>query len=96
MGTGLLDQPFHYTAGSWRAPTVRTGSSEQAHKEETMLRLAILFLIIALIAAIFGFGGISLIAAEIARILFFIFLVLFIISLVAHLFYGRRPPAPPV
>jgi uncharacterized membrane protein YtjA (UPF0391 family) len=57
-----------------------------------MLRLALLFLVIALIAALLGFTGVSLIAADIARLLFFIFLVLFIISLLAHFFYGRRPP----
>jgi uncharacterized membrane protein YtjA (UPF0391 family) len=57
-----------------------------------MLRLALLFLVVALIAALLGFTGISLVAADIARILFFVFLFLFIISLLAHVFYGRRPP----
>jgi uncharacterized membrane protein YtjA (UPF0391 family) len=61
-----------------------------------MLRLAVVFLIIALIAALLGFTGISLVAADVARLLFFIFLVLFIISLLAHFFYGRSPPPPPV
>lgn len=46
-----------------------------------MLGWAITFLIIALIAAVFGFGGIAVAAAGIAKILFFIFLVLFVISL---------------
>jgi len=48
-----------------------------------MLRYAIIFLIIAIIAAVFGFGGIAAGATEIAKILFFIFQVLFIVSLVA-------------
>jgi uncharacterized membrane protein YtjA (UPF0391 family) len=48
-----------------------------------MLRYAIIFLIIAIIAAVFGFGGIAAGATEIAKILFFIFLELFIVSLVA-------------
>lgn len=52
-----------------------------------MLYYTVVFLIIAIVAAIFGFGGISLAAAGIAKILFFIFLVLFIISL---LFGSRR------
>jgi uncharacterized membrane protein YtjA (UPF0391 family) len=47
-----------------------------------MLRWAIAFLIIALIAAVFGFGGIAAAATDIARILFLVFLVLFAISLV--------------
>ena len=48
-----------------------------------MLRYAIIFFIVAIIAAVFGFGGIAAGATEIAKILFFIFLVLFIVSLVA-------------
>jgi uncharacterized membrane protein YtjA (UPF0391 family) len=46
-----------------------------------MLRLALEFLIIALIAAFLGFGGVALISVEIARMLFFICLVFFFISL---------------
>lgn len=51
-----------------------------------MLRWAIIFLVIALVAALFGFGGIAGAATSIARILFFVFLVLFILSLL----FGRR------
>lgn len=54
-----------------------------------MLRAAIIFFIIAVIAAVFGFGGIASGAATIAQILFGIFLVLFLISIVAHLVSGR-------
>jgi len=50
-----------------------------------MLRWAIAFFIVALIAAVFGFFGIAAAAAGAARILFFIFLVLFLISLVGGL-----------
>jgi uncharacterized membrane protein YtjA (UPF0391 family) len=55
-----------------------------------MLRLAILFLVVALIAALFGFGGIYAAATDFAKILFFIFIVLFVISLIMG---WRRPPA---
>jgi len=50
-----------------------------------MLRWALAFFIVALIAAVFGFGGIALAAAGIAKILFFIFLVLFLVALVSGL-----------
>ena len=50
-----------------------------------MLRWAIAFFIIAIVAAIFGFGGIALAAAGIAKILFFIFLVLFLVALLGGL-----------
>ncbi len=48
-----------------------------------MLRYAVIFFVVAIIAAVFGFGGIAAGATEIAKILFFVFLVLFIVSLVA-------------
>ena len=54
-----------------------------------MLYWALVFLVIALVAAMFGFGFIASGAASIAKILFFVFLVLFILSLVAG---GVRRP----
>jgi uncharacterized membrane protein YtjA (UPF0391 family) len=51
-----------------------------------MLYYALVFFVIALVAALFGFGGIAVGAVEIAKVLFFIFLVLFIVSLVVGLF----------
>lgn len=54
-----------------------------------MLTYAITFLVLALIAAILGFGVIAGTAATIAKVLFFIFLVLFVVSL----FRGRKPMA---
>ncbi len=57
-----------------------------------MLNWAITFLVIALIAAVLGFGGIAGVAVELAKIVFFIAVVLFLISLVYGLTRGRRPP----
>ncbi|MES2546356.1 MAG: DUF1328 domain-containing protein [Pseudomonadota bacterium] len=45
-----------------------------------MLHYTVVFFIIALIAAVFGFGGIAAGATEIAKILFFVFLIITIIS----------------
>lgn len=56
-----------------------------------MLSWSIIFFIIALVAALFGFGGIASAATGIAKILFFIFIVLFIISFVIQLSRGRKP-----
>ena len=50
-----------------------------------MLRWALAFFVIAIIAAVFGFGGIALAAAGIAKLLFFIFLVLFLVALLGGL-----------
>ncbi len=50
-----------------------------------MLSWALTFFIIAIIAAVFPFGGIAAGAAGIAKILFFIVLVLFLLSLLSGL-----------
>jgi uncharacterized membrane protein YtjA (UPF0391 family) len=52
-----------------------------------MLRLAIVFLVVALVAAFLGFGGVAALSWEGAKILFFIFLVLAVLSFVG---YGFR------
>ena len=54
-------------------------------KEGAMLHYAVTFFIIALVAAVLGFGGIAGSAIEIAKILFFVFLVLSIVVFV----FGR-------
>ena len=59
-----------------------------------MLRWALGFFIIALIAAFLGFGGIAGTAVGIAKILFFGFIILAAIALVAGLFSGKGPNIP--
>jgi uncharacterized membrane protein YtjA (UPF0391 family) len=59
-------------------------SSEQG-EDNHMLYWALTFFVVALIAAILGFGGVAIAAASIAKILFFVFLILFLFSLVAHM-----------
>ncbi|WP_429320653.1 DUF1328 family protein [Paraburkholderia sp. GAS448] len=46
-----------------------------------MLQYALIFFIIAIIAAVLGFGGIAVGAAAIAKILFYIFVVIFLVTL---------------
>lgn len=53
-----------------------------AYPEGRMLYWTLVFLVIALVAGLFGFGGIASASAGIAKILFVIFLVLFLLSLV--------------
>jgi uncharacterized membrane protein YtjA (UPF0391 family) len=50
-----------------------------------MLNWALTFLVVALLAAVFGFTGIAVAAAGVAKILFYLFLVLFVVSLIAEL-----------
>lgn len=56
-----------------------------------MLSWAIGFFIVAIIAAVFGFGGIASSAAGIAKVLFFLFLIAFVVSLILGLMRGRGP-----
>jgi uncharacterized membrane protein YtjA (UPF0391 family) len=58
-----------------------------------MLYWALVFLVVAIVAGLFGFGGIARASAGIAQTLFYIFLVLLVISLVWHFVRGRSPPA---
>jgi uncharacterized membrane protein YtjA (UPF0391 family) len=56
--------------------------------EVAMLHWAAVFFVIALIAALFGFGGIAAGAASIAKVLFVLFIILAIVALIM----GRRAP----
>jgi uncharacterized membrane protein YtjA (UPF0391 family) len=55
-----------------------------------MLGWAITFLVIALVAALFGFGEIAGVAVEAAKIVFFVAIVLFVVSALFGVFRGRR------
>lgn len=53
-----------------------------------MLHWSLIFLVVALIAAVFGFSGIAAASTGIARILFGVFLILFLISFVSQFLHG--------
>jgi uncharacterized membrane protein YtjA (UPF0391 family) len=57
-----------------------------------MLGWALTFLVVALIAAVLGFGGIAGFAVEIAKIIFFVAIILFVVSAVFGFMRGGRPP----
>lgn len=61
-----------------------------------MLRAAILFFVIAIIAAILGLGGVAVISADLGKTLLYVFLALAVISFLIALGTGRRsgPPVP--
>lgn len=58
-----------------------------------MLRWALGFLIVALVAAFMGFGGVASTSMQIAKTLFYVFLVFFLVALVLSLVAGRRKTA---
>jgi uncharacterized membrane protein YtjA (UPF0391 family) len=59
-----------------------------------MLNWIITFFLLAVVAAVFGFGGLAGTFAEIAKFLAIIFVVLFIASLIYSMITGRRPSTP--
>ena len=84
--------------GARRSPTVFTLpfgdtaphplQSGPYSRGENMLHYAVVFFVIALIAALFGFGGIAVGAAGIAKILFVVFLIGAVVSFIMSM--GRR------
>lgn len=60
-----------------------------------MLSWALTFLVVALIAALLGFGAIAGTAIEIAKIIFYVAIVLFLISAVMGLLRRGRGPSVP-
>ena len=56
----------------------------EPERRQDMLYYALVFLLIAILAGVFGFTGISIASAGIAKILFFVFIVLFLVSLITH------------
>jgi uncharacterized membrane protein YtjA (UPF0391 family) len=59
-----------------------------------LLRWALVFLVVSLIAGLLGFTGVSVVSAEIARTLFLIFLAIFVVLLVLGLTIFRAGPTP--
>ena len=56
-----------------------------------MLGWAVTFLVIALVAAALGFGGIAGTSVGIAKILFVVFIVLFVVAMIARALQGKKP-----
>src|SRR5688572_23134279 len=105
MGTkdasGAPRRPTNRPEGHFLAlglhPFARTGGSvapqaalNPAAEDTFMLYWALIFLLIALVAALLGFGGLASGLTTVAQVLFVVFIVLFIVSLATGLV--RRPP----
>ena len=74
---------------AWNATDIGRFPSQSStivinYSEKFMLHYAIVFLIVALIAAVFGFGGIAAGAAGIAKVLFVVFLIGAVVSFLMH------------
>jgi uncharacterized membrane protein YtjA (UPF0391 family) len=87
MALGKLRAPeclqlnFHF---SWDLTIARLVPDLDEPEDSIMLRWALIFFVVALMAAVLGFTGIALAAAGVAKILFYIFVILFVLSLLGH------------
>jgi uncharacterized membrane protein YtjA (UPF0391 family) len=72
---------------AWR---LNTPTSPLTAEEPPMLKWALIFLVIAIIAGIFGFTDIAAASATVAQWLFGIFLVLFLGALIIGLMIGAK------
>jgi uncharacterized membrane protein YtjA (UPF0391 family) len=82
-----LRAPQNYRASTGGRVSENYGSFPKLNRC-LMLHYAVVFFVIALIAAFFGFGGIAVGAAGIAKVLFIVFLIGAIVSFLMSL--GRR------
>jgi uncharacterized membrane protein YtjA (UPF0391 family) len=64
-------------------------SGPKLTRRSNMLRWALIFFVVALLAAVLGFTGIAAAAAGVAKALFFLFVILFLVTLLGHV--ARRP-----
>ena len=60
------------------------------HKESVMLRAAIAFFVLGLVAILLGANGIGGLSVDIGKTLLFVFLILAVISFVASLVMGKK------
>ena len=59
-----------------------------------MLNWIITFFLLAIVAMIFGFGGLAGAFVGIAQFLAYLFIILFVVSLIYHLLTGKNPKPP--
>ena len=86
----LRNESSHRANGTGAAGNSRTEAGGFSQEDLTMLQLATVVLVIALLAALLGFGGLAGSFVGLARIVFFVFLVLAILSFFGGIVFRRR------
>jgi uncharacterized membrane protein YtjA (UPF0391 family) len=60
-------------------------TSRLEDKRMSILKWALIFLVVSIVAGLLGFTGVSAASADIARVLFYIFVVIFLVLLILGL-----------
>jgi uncharacterized membrane protein YtjA (UPF0391 family) len=93
-GKALADIGRPLQQSPWNIRGLLTFFEQQLSRRTTMFGWALTFLIVALIAAVLGFGGIAGFAVDIAQLIFYVAIILLVISVVVGLIRGRTPTVP--
>jgi uncharacterized membrane protein YtjA (UPF0391 family) len=80
-----LRQPIDFASEHTRALAVGAAVEAKEFCKMSLLKWALIFLVISIIAGLLGFSGVSIVSADIARTLFYIFVVIFLVLLVLGL-----------
>jgi|GEM_PF-281602 len=70
---------------NWREVRPAARQGVEAEEPMTLLKWALVFFLVSIVAGILGFTGISAASADIARLLFYIFVVIFLVLLILGL-----------
>ena len=70
---------------NWREVRPATRQGVEAEEPMTLLKWALVFFLVSIVAGILGFTGVSAASADIARLLFYIFVVIFLVLLILGL-----------
>ena len=75
-------------------PTALRSVTGERDDTMSLLKWALIMLIVSLVAALFGFTDLAAASADVARVLFYIFLVIFLVLLVLGLAGARAMRGP--
>jgi uncharacterized membrane protein YtjA (UPF0391 family) len=91
LDSDVLQRGFARTRGGPGFALQKERSSARAQRRFAMLHWAVVFFVVALVAALLGFRGVAGLSAEFG----WVFVVLAVIFLAVGLLSGRTPPAVP-
>jgi uncharacterized membrane protein YtjA (UPF0391 family) len=90
----VADASLQLTTAWPELDSVRPVTCHEREANMSLLKWALIMLVVSLIAALFGFTELSAASADVARALFYIFLVIFLILLVLGIIGARAARGP--
>jgi uncharacterized membrane protein YtjA (UPF0391 family) len=69
----------------WNGSAAIGAAGDVAEQSMTILKWALIFFLVSIVAGLLGFTGISAASADVARFLFYVFVVIFLVLLILGL-----------